>query len=68
MKSIELYTAAVDNGGRRVEAGTRVAVGNGKDQITAERAQSLVDRAGAVVAVGAEVGEAKVKSGNAEKP
>lgn len=47
MKTIELNTAAVDNAGRRIEAGARVAVGPKADQIAADRAKELVGRASA---------------------
>lgn len=47
MKSIELNTAAVDNAGRRVEAGVTVVVGTRPNQIDADRAKELVARASA---------------------
>lgn len=47
MKSIQLNTAVVDNAGRRIEAGTRIAVGPKANQIAADRAKELVARASA---------------------
>lgn len=47
MKSIELNTAAVDNAGRRIEAGVTVVVGIRPNQIDADRAKELVARASA---------------------
>lgn len=48
MKSIELYTAVVDNGGTRRDAGETVAIGDAGDQISNDRATDLVDRQQAV--------------------
>lgn len=48
MKSIELYTACVDNGGRRRDAGEKLTVGSDRRQISAERARALVAALGAV--------------------
>jgi hypothetical protein len=48
MKSIELYTASVNNAGRRVDAGATVTIGDEPEQISGARAQDLVDRGGAV--------------------
>ena len=42
MKAITLNTARLDNSGQRLEAGTEVKVGDGKDQISADRASVLV--------------------------
>lgn len=44
MRNIVLHTARVDNGGRRREAGERVAVGGGKDEIAAKVADDLISR------------------------
>lgn len=49
MKTIELNTAAVDNAGRRIEAGARPSVGTRPGQIDVDRATALVARAGASV-------------------
>lgn len=54
MKSIQLYTAALDNGGVRREAGAVLTVGNGKTQIDADRAKALVDGTSATDKVEAE--------------
>lgn len=40
---IVLNTAACDNSGRFLDAGTEVTVGTGKDAIAADRAKMLVD-------------------------
>ena len=48
MKNIQLYTAALDNGGARRDAGVMLSVGNGKTQIDADRAKELTDNGGAV--------------------
>lgn len=48
MKAIELYTAAVDNGGTRRDAPKVLTVGKEADQIDAVRAKALVDSGGAV--------------------
>lgn len=48
MKAIQLYTAAVDNGGNRRDAADTLTVGKGDDQIDAARAKDLVDRQQAV--------------------
>lgn len=42
MKSIQLHTAALDNAGTRRDAGDIVGIGNGKEQIAADRARDLV--------------------------
>lgn len=42
MKSIQLHTAVVDNGGTRRDAGDVVAIGSGKTQISAERGAELL--------------------------
>lgn len=47
MKSIELNTAAVDNAGRRIEAGVTVVVGARPNQIDADRAKDMVARTSA---------------------
>lgn len=47
MKSIQLNTAAVDNAGRRIEAGVTVFVGPRANQIDADRAKDMVARASA---------------------
>ena len=44
MKSIQLHTAAVDNGGSRREAGDVVEIGKRADQIDADRAKDMVTR------------------------
>lgn len=49
MKTIILHTATVDSSNLRLEAGSEVGVGNGKAQITPERAQDLIKRHMAVV-------------------
>lgn len=48
MKSIELYTATVDNGGRRRDAGEKLTVGSDTRQIGADRARALIASRGAV--------------------
>lgn len=63
MKSIELNTAAVDNAGRRIEAGDRIAVGTRPNQIDADRAKDLVARASATA-----VREKKAAAKTAAKP
>ncbi|WP_164488855.1 hypothetical protein [Sphingobium sp. LF-16] len=50
MKAIQLHTAERDNEGVRQEAGEILVVGNGKKQIDADRAKTLVDNGGAVIA------------------
>lgn len=47
MKKIQLYTAALDNGGARHDAGAVLSVGNGKTQIDPERAKALVENGSA---------------------
>lgn len=44
MKTIRLNSAACDNAGRYVEAGTEIGVGNGKTQIAEDRARDIVTR------------------------
>lgn len=53
MKKIQLYTAALDNGGARHDAGAVLSVGNGKTQIEPERAKAMVDNSSAVEKKGA---------------
>lgn len=43
MKSIQLYTAALDNAGTRREAGDILTIGAGKTQIESKRAAELVE-------------------------
>lgn len=53
MKAINLNTAAIDNSGKRHEAGSTLVVGDGKAEIAALRATALVARALATEVVSA---------------
>lgn len=44
MNKIVLYTATLDNGGQRHEAGTELAVGADDGEISTERAEQLLER------------------------
>lgn len=48
MKSIQLHTAAVDNGGHHRDAGEIVAVGDSDRQIVSKKAREILARGGAV--------------------
>lgn len=61
MKEIQIYTATVNNGGTRIEAGTLLKVGSAKDEITSARAQAMVD-AGTAVEINALKASAKKTS------
>lgn len=42
MKTIELHTAVVDNGGARRDAGEQLAIGTKPGQVTEDRAKEMV--------------------------
>ena len=50
MKKIHLLSPAVSNAGNYLDAGHDVAVGDGKDHISAARAKDFVDSARATAA------------------
>jgi hypothetical protein len=56
MRKIVLYAAALLNGGNYIDAGATVEIGDGADQISADRAKELVDggRAASVTAARAD--------------
>lgn len=66
MKTIELNTSIVDNGGARRDAGDRIAVGDKAGQVAADRAKAMVD-AGEAVSV-REAKPAAPKKAAAKKP
>lgn len=46
MKQITLYRASCSNGGAFADAGTTLELGDGADQISADRAKDLADTGG----------------------
>ncbi len=57
MKKITLYRASSSNGGSFLDSGTTVDIGDDADQISADRAQDLVDTGGGASATAAAAAE-----------
>lgn len=61
MKKITLYRASASNAGLFIDAGNTIEIGDGDDQISADRAKDLLDTGGADSATAA----AKAETANA---